>query len=70
MSDNAVRLYLEQALHPAWVRLHAAELTEIEAGFIRWAEARDLAAGRSGAVLQHLVVYLIHYINQTLTDLG
>ena len=69
MSGNTVRLYLEQALHPAWVRLHATELTGIEAGFTRWAEARDLAAGRSGAVLQHLVVYLIHDINQTLTDL-
>ena len=73
MVGNAVRPHLEQALHPAWVRLHEQLLTEIEAGFARWAEARDLAAGKAaqdaGDVLQHLVVYLRHYINQALEEL-
>ena len=73
MAGNAVRQFLEQALHPAWVRLHQQLLTEIEEDFSLWAEARDLAAGKAGQdagdVLQHLVVYLMQYTNQALAEL-
>ena len=73
MAANAVRRYLEQALHPAWVRLHETLLAEIERGFLSWAAARDLASGRDGQdngdVLQHLVIYLMHDINQVLAGL-
>jgi poly-gamma-glutamate synthase PgsB/CapB len=73
MTTNAVRRHLTQALHPAWVRLHEEALVEVEKGFILWAEARELASGKSaeddGDVLPYLVDYLIHYIKQSLTGL-
>lgn len=73
MSGNAVRPYLEQAMHPAWVRLHEQLLTEIEEDFFLWAEARELATGKAdqdaGDVLQHLVVYLLHCITPALAEL-
>jgi len=73
MAASPIRPSLEQALHPAWVRLHESLLREIEQGFLRWMQARDLESGRpgedSGSQLQYLVSYLMHDINQALVML-